>query len=203
VNSRVSLNARMDAAKTLGWSEIPAQQAFRLAVREAYQFGEVKGLIDFLRLCGPKAFLSDKQDPDLQRKLLAHIIDDLAALFEVGVLTFEKRSGRGRPPDPRLERSLARAHIDYKRIQKDGVPVGINSDGSPKLKRLPRAEALKLVVGAWNRDVEERRERHREKGRDPNRRTFIVRVTANQLEKQINGDRPSARRHAKPATRPK
>jgi len=200
------LNARINEAKLLDWSELHAHLVFRLFVRGAYNFGDAKKLADFLRFCGPKAYLNlDKgKDPTLLLKLLAHIIDDIAALIDVGILIVKKQKGRGRPSDPRLERSLEQAEEQYKRARKVGAFVGISLDDTPILKRLSRADALKLVVKAWNRDVNERRERHRREGRDdPNRRTFIVKITEDQLEKQIDRRRPSARRYAKQKARTK
>jgi hypothetical protein len=186
------LNDRINDAKLLDWSELHAHLVFRLFVREA----EAKKLADFLRLCGPKAYLSE-HDPSLLLKLLVHIVDDIAALIEVGVLTVKKRKGRGRPSDPRLEKSLERAQQEYKRIRDAGAFAGVNPDGTAILKRLSRAEAIQLVVAAWNRDVDERRERHRKEGRDPHQRTSVVKITKDQLEKQVDRRRQSARRYAK------
>jgi hypothetical protein len=141
---------------------------------------------------GPKR----KVDPTFA--LIGQTLDNLAAMIEIGLLTFNKKRGPGRPTDSRLERTLQSAKAEYDTLRKPGLLLGI-AEGVPEFKPVSRQEALDIVVKNNNGYVDKVK-RYRQELPQSDRGLqlpiSVCRITGGQLEAQLEGKRPSARRYA-------
>lgn len=146
---KILLDDQIKTAKKLKPRESWGEWHFWLAVRSALHAGDVAPLVRLLRLLGPDVLAKSGPQPKVGPEtfvVIAQTLDNLAAMIDVGLLTFSQKRGPGRPSGSRLERTLQSAKAEYDELRKHGLPQSIEPDGTLKFSSVSREEALDIVV---------------------------------------------------------